>query len=104
MSWLGQPEIDSTGLQYRRWSRTASTTPRAPQTTAAMCSCSGTSRSAKRVFGEAFGVDHVEVRGFGNLFVAAAFLHGLAQEDIAAGDLVRHDPEFEIVVTVCARK
>ena len=63
-----------------------------------------TSRSALRLFGEIFDAQKLEVRGFGNLFVATAFLHGLAQEDISPNDLIPNDPEYEIVIGACARK
>ena len=44
-----------------------------------------TSRSARRLFADAFGADRVDVEGFGNLLVATAFLHGLASEDLNPG-------------------
>lgn len=63
-----------------------------------------TSRSARRLFAQAFGADSVAVEGHGNLLVATAFLHGLAQEDLGAGDLDPADEGFEIVIAVRAVK
>jgi hypothetical protein len=63
-----------------------------------------TSRSAGRLFAEVFAPSKLEVAGFGNLFVATAFLHGLAQADITEADYKRNDDGFEITIGVCARK
>jgi SAM-dependent methyltransferase len=57
-----------------------------------------TSRSLRRIFEEAFPTDGVEVTAFGNVLAAVAFLHGLAAEDLHAGDLDRHDPDFEVTI------
>lgn len=63
-----------------------------------------TSRSAKRLFAEVFQPANMEVKGFGNLFVAAAFLYGLAQSDIAREDLLHEDEGFEITIAIRAEK
>ncbi|MDQ6618746.1 MAG: class I SAM-dependent methyltransferase [Pseudomonadota bacterium] len=63
-----------------------------------------TSRSAKRLFEEVFSAGNVEVEASGNLFAATAFLHGLAQSDLAPGDLEPNDEEFEVTIAVRARK
>jgi hypothetical protein len=42
-----------------------------------------------------------EVRGYGNVLGGAAFLLGLAAEELRPADLRRHDPDFPVVV--CAR-
>jgi Methyltransferase domain len=63
-----------------------------------------TSRSAKRLFGDVFNQAKLEVKGFGNLFVATAFLYGLVQTDIPEEDFMHNDDGFEITIGVCARK
>ena len=63
-----------------------------------------TSRSAKRLFGEVFNQRKLKVEGFGNIFVATAFLYGLAQADITQQDFKHNDEGFEITIGVCARK
>ena len=62
------------------------------------------SRSAKRLFGEVFSRRKLEVEGFGNVFVATAFLYGLAQADISEADYTHNDEGFEIVIGVRAGK
>ena len=63
-----------------------------------------TSCSAKRLFGEVFNQRKLKVEGFGNLFVATAFLYGLVQADISQEDFTHNDEGFEITIGVCARK
>jgi hypothetical protein len=61
-----------------------------------------TARSAQRLFAEAYGEEHVEVRQHGNVHAAAAFLYGLAAEDLDVSALERVDPDFHLVMTVRA--
>lgn len=63
-----------------------------------------TSRSAQRMFGDLFGSGNVEAQAWGNVLAAVAFLHGVAADEVDAEHLARHDPDFEVLVTVCARK
>jgi hypothetical protein len=63
-----------------------------------------TGQSARRLFGDAFGADNVEVATFGNSFAATCFLQGLAQEDIGAGWLDPVDPAYPVIVAVKATK
>ena len=63
-----------------------------------------TSMSARRVFGEKFGADGVQVKSFGNVLAATAFLHGLAVEELEREELERYDPEFEVTIAVRAVK
>lgn len=63
-----------------------------------------TDLSASRVFAEAFGADNVVVETYGNVYVAAAFLYGLATEDIMASSLNRNDPDYQLLISVIARK
>jgi SAM-dependent methyltransferase len=63
-----------------------------------------TSRSARRLFEEVFEPESVTVQSFGNLFIATAFLYGLALSEVATTDLEWHDEGFEITIAVRAKK
>jgi SAM-dependent methyltransferase len=61
-----------------------------------------TAKSAERLFGEVYGEEHVEVRQHGNVQAAAAFLYGLAAEELEASALEVVDPDFHMLMTVRA--
>lgn len=62
-----------------------------------------TTRSAERLFAESFG--EVVVQGYGNVFVAKAFLDGLSVEDVAdAGLLDFYDEDYTMTIGIFARK
>ena len=63
-----------------------------------------TSASAKRIFEKGFGAANVEVRARGNVLAAAAFLYGFAAEEISRKKLNHQDPDYEMLITVKARK
>jgi hypothetical protein len=63
-----------------------------------------TTKSAQRMFDEVFTPAGVEVRAFGNVFSAVAFLHGVAAEELTSTERLQHDPDYEVLVTICARK
>lgn len=63
-----------------------------------------TSRSTRRLFADVFGSEHVEVEAHGNVRAAAAFLYGLAAEELEPAELERFDPEYELVICVRARR
>ena len=47
----------------------------------------------------------IEVRGFGNVLAAQAFLLGLAVEDVPSASLLaEHDDDYQLVIGLCARK
>lgn len=52
----------------------------------------------------AFPGGDVEARSYGNVLVCAAFLYGLAAEDLTEDELLYDDPFFPLVVAVRARK
>ena len=60
--------------------------------------------SLRRLFGEHFPAADIEVEGFGNLLSTTAYLHGLAAEELSPGQLDCHDPSYELLLTVRARK
>jgi hypothetical protein len=61
-----------------------------------------TAKSAARLFGEVYGDEHVEVRQHGNVQASAAFLYGLAAEDLDPRALAAVDPDFHLLMTVRA--
>jgi hypothetical protein len=61
-----------------------------------------TERSAEQLFGDIYGRDNVEIERHGNVAAAAAFLYGLAVEDIDARQLEPLDPDFHFLMTVRA--
>jgi methyltransferase family protein len=63
-----------------------------------------TARSAQRLFADVYGEEHVDVRQHGNVRTAAAFLYGLAVEDLDPGELAVVDPDFHLLMTVRAQR
>ena len=65
-----------------------------------------TQPSASRLFGDVFSRpgDTVATESHGNVLAAAAFLHGLAVEDVSVAELEVHDPDYEVIITVRAVK
>jgi SAM-dependent methyltransferase len=61
-----------------------------------------TSRSARRLFADVFPEERLDVRGYGNVLVATAFLYGLAVAELRQDELEYSDPGFEIVITARA--
>ena len=63
-----------------------------------------TTLSARRLFELAFGPRCVEVQSHGNVLAATAFLQGRATQELRPGELDHHDPDYELLITVRARK
>jgi len=63
-----------------------------------------TSRSTRDVFAAAFPGGEVAVTVYGNVLSAAAFLYGVAAEELSAEELDHVDPDFEVLIGVAARK
>jgi hypothetical protein len=63
-----------------------------------------TSDSARRLFGDTYGPENVEVQAHGNVLSAACFLYGLAAEELSDDELTHHDPDFELLMTIRAVK
>ena len=57
-----------------------------------------------RLFGEAFPAEGIELETHGNVRMATAFLYGLAVEEIPPGVLSEVDPDYPVLICVCARK
>jgi SAM-dependent methyltransferase len=63
-----------------------------------------TTATCSKLFGEAFGTDHVTVRAHGNVLTCIAFLAGMAREELKRTELETDDPLFPLIVTVRAVK
>jgi SAM-dependent methyltransferase len=61
-----------------------------------------TNAALERMFGEAFGIDRIEVTSWGNVLAAVCFLHGIAAEELDEEDLLEVDPQFQLLTTVRA--
>ena len=62
-----------------------------------VASCSG-------LFGEIFGFDRVNVRSYGNVLTAIAFLTGMAYEELSRRELETNDNYFPVIIAVRAIK
>jgi SAM-dependent methyltransferase len=69
-----------------------------------VCFWSFTSLSVRRLFEEVFPPDGVSVDAHGNVLAAAAFLYGIAAEELRPRELDAQDPDYEVVLTVRAVK
>lgn len=63
-----------------------------------------TPQSLSLLLRETFAGERVAVEGHGNVLAAAAFLYGVAAEELPSGGLARRDPDFAVVVAACAIK
>jgi SAM-dependent methyltransferase len=63
-----------------------------------------TEHSARRCFEASFPPGQVEVRGYGNVLSAVAFLEGLAAAELRPAELAAHDPRYPVTYTVRAVK
>jgi SAM-dependent methyltransferase len=61
-----------------------------------------TERSAQRLFADVYGAANVEVQQHGNVQTAAAFLYGMAVEELEPAALQPADPDFHLLMTVRA--
>jgi SAM-dependent methyltransferase len=63
-----------------------------------------TARSLHRLGEEAFGEGSVQVRPYGNVLTAAAFLYGLTPSDLRQDELDAEDPLYEVILGLRAVK
>ncbi|MEA2275460.1 MAG: hypothetical protein QOC78_420 [Solirubrobacteraceae bacterium] len=63
-----------------------------------------TARSAQRLFADVFGAEHITVSQHGNVQAAAAFLYGMAAEDLGPAALERLDADFHLLLTIRAQR
>jgi hypothetical protein len=63
-----------------------------------------TTLSARRLFAEVFPAASVEIKAYGNVLAATAFLYGLAAQELFGDELDHNDPCYEVLITVRAVK
>ena len=61
-----------------------------------------TSQSTRRMFGDVFGREQVQVETYGNVLTCCANLHGLGAREVPADKLDYNDPNYELLVCVRA--
>jgi hypothetical protein len=61
-----------------------------------------TSMGTRRLFGEVFGEENVEVQAHGNVLVAAAFLYGHSADEFEKSALETRDDDFDFLMTIRA--
>jgi peptidoglycan/xylan/chitin deacetylase (PgdA/CDA1 family) len=63
-----------------------------------------TTLSAQRLFEGVFGAGGVRVVAYGNVLTSAAFLYGLAAEELSREELELRDPDYEMLIAIRAQK
>lgn len=63
-----------------------------------------TPASCSLLFENEFGAEHVNVRGYGNVLTAIAYLTGLAAEELSPRELAIHGEQFPVMVAIRAVK
>lgn len=63
-----------------------------------------TSLSAKKLFSTYFNHQNIEIETHGNVLVATAFLQGLASHELTKKELSFKDDNYEVVITIRAKK
>jgi hypothetical protein len=63
-----------------------------------------TSAACAAVFGERFGTDTVQVRSYGNVLAAIAFVAGMAHQELSAAELSAQDEHFPVIIAIRAVK
>ena len=63
-----------------------------------------TPTSGRRLFGEVFPPEALQVEGYGNVLAAISFLHGIAAEELEAEELDFRHPTFDATIALRASK
>ncbi|KAF1075765.1 hypothetical protein MKMG_01652 [Methanogenium sp. MK-MG] len=63
-----------------------------------------TTQSIRHLFENEFSAENTDVKAYGNVLVAIAFLHGLATEELKHEDFEYQDPDYQVLITVRAIK
>jgi len=63
-----------------------------------------TPASLERLLAPVFGNDSLKIESHGNVLVAAAFLYGLAQNELSEQELATDDPSYPVILTARVRK
>lgn len=61
-------------------------------------------QTVRRLFGDSFSPENVDVRSYGNVYAATCFLHGLAVEEVDRDRLDERDAAYPVTLAVRARK
>ncbi len=60
--------------------------------------------AVKRIFGEVFGEENIQVECYGNVKTALSLLYGLCSEDLTEEDFAYRDMDYQVVIGVAAHK
>jgi SAM-dependent methyltransferase len=63
-----------------------------------------TDLSVKRLFEGLFGNKNIEIKSYGNVLTSVSFLHGIAAEELTAKELEYTDPDYQLSITLRAKK
>jgi SAM-dependent methyltransferase len=63
-----------------------------------------TTKSAEKVFGNVFGEGNIKVTSFGNVLSAVSLLEGLAAHELTPEELDYLDEDYQIIISVTAKK
>ena len=63
-----------------------------------------TTEAARRLFEEVFPPSCVQIEAYGNVLAAAAFLFGMAEQELQREELDYRDPDYELILTIRAVK
>jgi SAM-dependent methyltransferase len=68
------------------------------------CCWTFTTNSMNRMFGDVFGMANIQVKCFGNVRTATAFLWGLSLDEIPLEHYEYNDPDYPVIITLRAIK
>lgn len=60
--------------------------------------------AVKRIFGEIFGAENIQVECFGNVKTAISLLYGLCCEDLTEEDFAYRDADYPVIIGIVAHK
>ena len=60
--------------------------------------------AVKKIFGEVFGAENIQVECFGNVKTAISLLYGLCCEDLTEEDFAYRDMDYQVIIGIVARK
>lgn len=63
-----------------------------------------TSASLQRITARAFPQDQIFIESYGNVLAAAAFLYGVAADELSEQELDYQDPDYEVIIGIRAIK
>lgn len=60
--------------------------------------------AVRRIFGEIFGAENIQVECFGNVKTAISLLYGLCCEDLTEEDFTYQDMDYQVIIGIVAHK